>query len=116
MLNFVQTAFAYKSDTYQFGREKWFFGDEMFYYPYCDCDDRAILFAVLMREVLGLEAVLLDYPEHISVAVRLAANEDDDVVVVDGENFVVCDPTYINAEVGRAMPGLDGSKLKVVKL
>ena len=69
-----------------------------------------------MREVLGLEAVLLDYPEHISVAVRLAANEDDDVVAVDGENFVVCDPTYINAEVGRAMPGLDGSKLKVVKL
>lgn len=116
VLNFVQTAFAYKSDTYQFGREKWFFGDEMFFYPYCDCDDRAILFAVLMREVLGLEAVLLDYPEHISVAVRLAANEDDDVVAVDGENFVVCDPTYINAEVGRAMPGLDGSKLKVVKL
>ncbi|MBR2351577.1 MAG: hypothetical protein IKA70_01395 [Alistipes sp.] len=116
VLNFVQTAFAYKSDTYQFGREKWFFGDEMFFYPFCDCDDRAILFAVLVREVLGLDVVLLDYPEHISTAVRIPAAGDDGVVTVDGERYVVCDPTYINAGVGRVMSGLDSSKLKIVKL
>lgn len=116
VLNFVQTAFAYKSDTYQFGREKWFFADEMFFYPYCDCDDRAILLAVLVREVLGVEAVLLDYPEHVAVAVHIAVKEADDVVEVDGAEFVVCDPTYINAGVGMAMSGLDRAKLKIVKL
>lgn len=116
LLNFVQTAFEYKTDTYQFGCEKWFFGDEMFFYPFCDCDDRAIFFAVLAREVLGLDVVLLDYPNHIATAVRMAVSDKDGCVLVDGAKYVVCDPTYINAGAGSVMPNLDGSKLKIVKL
>lgn len=116
LLNFVQTAFEYKTDTNQFGYEKWFFGDEMFFYPFCDCDDRAIFFAVLVREVLGLPVVLLDYPNHIATAVRMAAADKDGCVLVDGAKYVVCDPTYINARSGNVMPNLDGSKLKIIKL
>ena len=37
LINFVQTAFDYKTDGDQFGYEKPFFVDELFYYPYSDC-------------------------------------------------------------------------------
>ncbi|MBQ3247745.1 MAG: hypothetical protein IJB08_06870 [Alistipes sp.] len=116
ILNFVQTAFSYQTDDQQFNREKWFFGDETFYYPYSDCDDRAILFSVLVRDVLNMEAVLLDYPNHLAAAVRFNSNVEGDYVTVDGTRFVVCDPTYVGAGVGVAMPDLDTSKLKIVKL
>ena len=36
LLNLIQTGFEYKTDGDQFGREKTFFGDEPFFYPYCD--------------------------------------------------------------------------------
>ena len=112
----MQTAYSYQTDDQQFNREKWFFGDETFYYPYSDCDDRAILFSVLVRDVLNMEAVLLDYPNHLAAAVRFNSNVEGDYVTVDGTRFVVCDPTYVGAGVGVAMPDLDTSKLKIVKL
>ena len=116
ILDFVQTSFAYKTDDQQFGREKWFFGDETFYYPYSDCDDRAILFTVLVRDVLNMDAVLLEYPEHLASAVRFDATTEGDYVTVDGKRYVVCDPTYVGAGVGISMPGVDAKRLKIIKL
>ena len=60
LLNFVQTAFLYQTDHEQFGYEKPFFVEETFYYPYCDCEDRAVLYAYLVKELLGLDIVLLN--------------------------------------------------------
>ena len=116
ILDFVQTSFAYKTDDQQFGREKWFFGDETFFYPYSDCDDRAILFTVLVRDVLNMEAVLLEYPEHLASAVRFDASTEGDYVMLDGKRYVVCDPTYVGAGVGISMPGVDAKGLKIIKL
>lgn len=61
LINFVQTAFQYQTDGQQFGYEKPFFVEELFYYPYSDCEDRAMLFSYLVRKLLGLDVVLLDY-------------------------------------------------------
>ena len=116
ILDFVQTAFAYKTDDQQFGREKWFFGDETFYYPYSDCDDRAILFTTLVRDILKMDAILLEYPNHLAAAVRFDGAVDGDYVMVEGKRFVICDPTYVGAGVGASMPDLDTSNLKIVKL
>ena len=63
LIDFVQNSFQYQTDGEQFGYEKPFFMDENFYYPACDCEDRAILFSNLVKDLLGLDAVLLDYPE-----------------------------------------------------
>lgn len=104
LLNFVQTAFEYKTDGDQFGYEKPFFVDELFYYPYSDCEDRAVLYACLVRELLGLEAVLLDYPRHIATAVCFGRPVEGDYVELNGKRYVVCDPTYINASIGQSMP------------
>jgi hypothetical protein len=104
LLRFSQTAFGYKVDKELFGREKPMFPDEVLYYDYSNCKDRAILFAYLVRRLTGLEVVGLDYPGHISTAVRFRGDVQGDAVQVGGERFVICDPTYINADAGMCMP------------
>lgn len=105
LIDFVQTAFEYQTDGEQFGYEKPFFPEETFFYPYCDCEDRAMLFATLVRDLLGLEAVLLDYPGHIASAVRFTEDiEGDAIILNDGSKYLICDPTYIGATIGSCMP------------
>lgn len=105
LLHFVQTAFEYKTDEEQFGTERPLFADETLYYPYSDCEDRAILYSILVRELLGLDVVLLHYPGHLVTAVCFdAENVYGDYLQIDGKRYIVCDPTYINANIGQAMP------------
>lgn len=115
LINFVQTAFQYKTDDDQFGYEKPFFVEELFYYPYSDCEDRAMLFSYLVRKLLGLDVVLLDYPEHIATAVRFNGNVGGDYLMVGGQKYTVCDPTYIGASIGMTMPRYKTVKAKVLK-
>lgn len=104
LLNFVQTGFQYMTDGEQFGYEKPNFPDETFYYPYCDCEDRAMLYSTLVRDLLGLETILLDYPNHIASAVRFTEEIPGDYVVLDsGVEYLICDPTYIGAPIGACM-------------
>jgi hypothetical protein len=104
LLRFVQTSFAYKTDEEQFGREKSFFPDETLHYPFSDCEDRAILFSYLVRHLLGLEVIGLDYPEHIATAVRFSSELPGEHVRFENKIYVICDPTYVNADVGVGMP------------
>jgi hypothetical protein len=69
LLTFVHNAFPYRTDAQQFGIERTLFAEELFAYEYSDCEDRSILFARLVRELVGLDVVLLNYPEHIAAAV-----------------------------------------------
>jgi hypothetical protein len=116
LLRFSQTAFGYKVDKELFGREKPMFPDEVLYYDYSNCKDRAILFAYLVRRLTGLEVVGLDYPGHISTAVRFRGNVRGDAVQVREERFVICDPTYINADAGMCMPQFQGVEPSIITL
>ena len=116
ILNFVQTAFQYKTDEEQFGYERPFFVDELFYYDYSDCEDRAVLFSYLVRKILQLDVVLLYYPNHLATAVKFSTYSDGDYVSVNGKKYVVCDPTYINANIGEAMPKFKNVSAKVIEL
>ena len=49
LLNWVQTAFVYEYDDKVWGHDRAFFAEETLYYPYCDCEDRAILFTRLTQ-------------------------------------------------------------------
>lgn len=115
LINFVQTAFQYQTDDQQFGYEKPFFVEELFYYPYSDCEDRSILFSYLVKKLLGLDVVLLDYPEHIATAVRFNGNIGGDYLMVGGQKYTVCDPTYIGASIGMTMPKFKTVAAKVLK-
>ena len=115
LINFVQTGFQYATDNEQFGYEKPFFVEELFYYPYCDCEDRSILYSYLVKNLLGLDVVLLDYPNHIATAVRFTENINGDYVIVNGQKYTVCDPTYIGANIGMTMPTYKNVSAKVLK-
>ncbi len=104
LLRFTQTAFDYKTDKEQFGYEKFFFAEEVLHYPYSDCEDRSVLFAYLIRELLNLQVVGLEYDDHIATAVGFSRHPGGDYVVYNDEMYTVCDPTYINAPVGLTMP------------
>lgn len=114
ILDFVQTAFDYQTDAEQFGYERSFFAEETFYYPYCDCEDRAILFSALVENLTGLDTVLLQYTGHVAAAVCFDNDGAGDFVTVNGRRYIVCDPTYIGAGIGRSMPGLDNKSISIV--
>jgi len=114
LLNFVQTGFEYKTDDEQFGREKSFFGDELFFYPYCDCEDRSILFSILVRDLLHLDVVLLEYPTHIATAVNFSSEVTGDFFDIDGKKYIVCDPTFIGAPIGKSMQQMKENKANIL--
>ncbi len=116
LLRFVQTAFAYKTDGDQFGREKYFFPEELFYYDYSDCEDRSVLFAFLVNALLGLDVVALDYPGHIATAVRFNEKVNGASVRYRGGRYVISDPTYVNANAGAVMPQFRSVKPAVIPI
>lgn len=116
LLNWVQTAFEYGYDDQIWGGDRAFFAQETLYYPYCDCEDRAILFSRLIRDLMGLDVVLLYYPGHLAAAVAFTNDVNGDYLLYRNRKYVVCDPTYINAGVGRTMPGMNNQEAQVIAL
>ena len=116
LLEFTQKAFPYQTDKDQFAREKYFFPDELFYYPYSDCEDRAILFAKLVKHFTNLNCIGLDYPGHVNTAVSFNEDTRGNFITVKGTKYNVCDPTYINAPIGLLPEEYRGVKPKVITL
>lgn len=120
LLNFVQTAFKYKTDGEQFGYERPLFGDEIFYYPYSDCEDRSILFSILVRDLVGLQVLLTYYdnPGHLSTAVKFTqAGASGYYFDMEDGHYTICDPTYIGASIGKCMPSyIDVSPKKIIRI
>ncbi len=116
LLRFVQTAFDYKTDGDQFGREKYFFAEELFFYQYSDCEDRSVLFAFLVNSLLGLDVIALDYPGHVATAVRFNAPVKGASVSYKGKRYTITDPTYINANAGAVMPNFKSTLPGIIPL
>ncbi|MCM1336153.1 MAG: hypothetical protein NC187_02600 [Candidatus Amulumruptor caecigallinarius] len=118
LLKWIQYGFEYEYDDKVWGHDRAFFAEETLYYPYCDCEDRAILFTRLVRDLLGLDAALVYCPGHLAAAVRFTDDEmpDADCMNVDGRRYVICDPTYIGAPVGVRMPDLDYDAARMIIL
>ncbi|MCF8303191.1 MAG: hypothetical protein K9I94_07955 [Bacteroidales bacterium] len=116
LLKAIQTGFEYQTDQQQFGYEKFFFPEESLHYAACDCEDRSVLLAWLVRELLDLEVIGLEYPKHIATAVRFDKNPGGDYVNFQGEQYVVADPTYVNAPLGLTMAQYAGMQANVITL
>lgn len=102
LLYFVQHAFKYEVDQEQFGREKVMFAEETLYYEKSDCEDRAVLFAYLVKNLLGFNVVGVKYADHMATAVAVPIKGD--ALTIASHRYVIADPTYINAPIGRSMP------------
>lgn len=118
LLHFVQFAFQYKTDDEQFHYEKWFFAEETVDSAFSDCEDRSILFAQLVRRLLGMPVVLVHYPgRHLATAVHFSnAATTGDYLTVDRKKFLLCDPTYYGATLGMEMPQLKQTPVEVIRL
>ena len=116
LLNWVQTAFIYEYDDVVWGYDRAFFAEETLFYPYADCEDRSILLSRLVRDLLGLKTVLIYYPGHLAMAVRFNMDVSGDYVELNGERYIVCDPTYIGARVVMTMPDMDNKTAKAILL
>ena len=108
VLRFVQNAFKYETDSEQFGMEKVMFAQETLYFNKSDCEDRAILFASLIKRIFKIPVVGVKYKDHMSTALYIPMSGD--IINTQGRRFVIADPTYTNANVGINMP-----KYKYVK-
>ncbi len=104
LLNFTQLGFEYATDPDFHGFEKPYFFEENLYYPYNDCEDRAIFYTYLLWNALGVENHLLEYPEHESAAVTLPVGIKGTGYRLNGKKYYISDPTYMHTQTGTCMP------------
>lgn len=119
LLQWVQTGFVYEYDDKVWGHDRAFFPEESLYYPACDCEDRAILYTRLMRDLLGLDCLLVYYPGHLAAAVAFTeGTPTGDYLLLDGRRYFVTDGTILGygASVGTTMTGMDNAGAKVIRL
>ncbi len=102
VLNFVQKAFKYQRDDQQFGREKVMFAQETLFFDKSDCEDRAVLFSYLVKELFHVGVVGVKYKDHMATALYIPM--DGDSVRAGSKKMILADPTYINASIGQSMP------------
>ena len=119
LLRFVQFATEYKRDRENFGEERFLFPEESLAVSASDCEDRAVLFAYLVRTLLDREVVGLEWPSHIATAVRvgegLEAASEDRTLTVDGATYIMADPTYIGSSLGMEMPLVENKDPDIIQ-
>lgn len=116
LLDYLHHSFAYKIDQEQFDHEKMFFPDEIFYYPYSDCEDRTVLFTTLVKGLLGLDVAAVIYFNHAAAAVAFTEPVDGYSFKIDDVDYTVCDPTYTDAPIGAVMPRYLGYTPLAIKI
>ena len=115
ILDFVENSFEYKTDFEQFGYEKFYFPEDILFYPYSDCEDRAIFFSYLVKTLLKLDVVGLDYKTHVATGIKFNANINGDYVLINNEKYIICDPTYIGASAGMCMPQFKSVNPEIIR-
>lgn len=104
LMSFTRTGFDYKEDQeFENGETSkvqcdniTFTPEETLYYRYSDCEDRSVLLSYLIKELLELDVVLLDYGEHIALGVQLGEEAGEDVYV--GKPILYNDRLYTFCE------------------
>jgi hypothetical protein len=88
----VRNTFAYEADSTLYGREKRFSPEETLSSDWSDCEDHSGLFFTLIREVYDIPMIVLSYPEHINVAVKLQKPKGK-TILHNGSIYTICEPT-----------------------
>ena len=109
LLSVVQQSFDYKTDDDQFGQERYLRAEEMLRYPYSDCEDRTHFLAGLAKTLTDASVVALKYPNHVALAVHtkgMKTQKGDTLYKLGNRQYIIVDPTYLNAGPGQVMPDL----------
>lgn len=117
LIHFLQTTLTYRLDDEVWGGDRPFFAEETLFYPYSDCEDRAVLFSRLVRDLLGLDVVLLYLPGHLATAVAFNETLDAPYYLIDGRRYYYCEPTVSPyADVGWMPDSYKDVKADIIKL
>ncbi len=103
LLSFMQQAFGYKTDQYAYGTEKYFFPDEVLHYQFSDCEDRSVLFAYLVKTLLGKEVIAVGFPGHMATAINLSDEIEGTYLIYNDNKYILADPTYYGAPIGMVL-------------
>lgn len=114
LLQFVQQAFRYKTDQQAFGHERYFYPEEMLYYPYSDCEDRSVFYAYLVKTLLKTSVVGIGYPGHMATAIYFEEKPAGYFLRYKGKDYVAADPTFLDASIGMLMPMLRKEKAEII--
>ena len=107
LVHFTRNAFRFQPDAKVFGTEKRLSPEQTLLFDQSDCEDRAALFFYLVKEIYNLPMIVLNFPEHVTIAVKF----DKPVgtpIVYNGMTYSVCEPTPQKKDLrlGKLMPGL----------
>lgn len=112
---FTRSSFRYKDDNDYFGKNKPMIGDEVFYYPYSDCEDRSALFYALVNELLHLPMIVIAYDDHLTIGVATTQSIGN-AIRYRNKKYYICDPTGPNnsVEIGKAPKGYENRRFDIL--
>jgi len=115
LVAFTRSSFQYQDDKDFFGYSKPMIADEVFHYPYSDCEDRSALFYRLVQDLLGMPMIIIAYQDHLTIGVALSESCED-AIEYRGREYCVCDPTGpVNSTViGRAPRGYEYAPYDII--
>ncbi|MFV0538313.1 MAG: hypothetical protein ACK5M3_13235 [Dysgonomonas sp.] len=112
LLKWFYHTFSYREDTI----EKALFAEQSPLHRYTDCEDRAIFFARIAKEILNLDVVLFEFNKHVAPAICLDNKKTDYCKEFGGKKYIICDPSSKECKVGYIMEQLDKNKAFVIPL
>lgn len=92
LMEFVRNAFRYENDIEARGKEQRFSPELTLINDKSDCDDRIALFYFLVKELYNLPMVVVRYPTHVMLAVKLDKVKGQ-TVSYNNQEYVICEPT-----------------------
>jgi len=114
LLHFTRYGFEFRPDQEVYGAEKRMSPEQTLLHQYSDCEDRAALFFLLVREIYKRPMLVLVYPDHVSVAVQLDKPYGR-TIEYQGERYTLCEPSpqAIDLAVGQGVPSLKKQPFEV---
>ena len=115
LVAFTRSCFQYKEDKEYFGKAKPMIADEVFHYPYSDCEDRSALFYVLIKELLDLPMIIVAFPDHLTIGIALPDFVGNSIQY-EGRDYFICDPTgpANSTEIGTFPYGYEDKAFKII--
>lgn len=114
LMRFTRYAFLFEPDTQHFGKEKRLSPEQTLFYDQSDCEDRVALFFYLVKEIYDLPMIVMEYSNHVSVAVKFD-KPFGQTVQYNGSAYSVCEPSPQKEDLslGQILPELNNSIFEV---
>ncbi len=117
LLSFTRQAFSYGKDIDHYNTDnRTFCAEQTLTHKYSDCEDRSILFAFLVNEILGREVIIVDFDKHVGVGIKLDKYIGKPILY-QREYYTYCDPTgpSNDLEMGEYPDGLIQATYSIFK-